>query len=137
MKSLLLSLTFLACLFTAPSLHAESRVVSGPLVVSENWPECTNLQTWMHDIMRLENVQNASETAQAKVFFRWLRLFSKMAAGGMLQAHEGPYGKERYVLDAHKNLFVYGWGYCDTHSRIAEAAWSELKRDRGAAERVV
>jgi hypothetical protein len=88
MKKLLLSLILLANLFTIPSLYAESHVVSGPLVVSENWPECTNLQTWMHDIMRLENVENASETAQAKVFFRWLRLFSKMATGGMLQAHD-------------------------------------------------
>jgi len=32
---------------------------------------------------------------------------------------------------------VNGWGYCDTHSRIAEAAWSEFKQDRRAAERVV
>jgi hypothetical protein len=135
MKKLLLCLTL--CLCTIPSLHADSRVVSGPLVVSDNWPECTSLETWMRDIMRLEKVENASETAQAKVFFRWLRLFSKMATGGMLQAHEGFYGRERYVLDAHKNLFVYGWGYCDTHSRIAEAAWSEYKKDRSAAERVI
>ncbi len=112
-------------------------VVSGPLVVSESWPECTSLQTWMRDVMRLEHVETASDTAQAKVFFRWLRLFSKMATGGMIQAHEGPCGREQYVLDAHKNLFVYGWGYCDTHSRIAEAAWSEFKKDRSTAERVV
>jgi hypothetical protein len=91
----------------------------------------------MRDIMRLEKVEHASETAQAKVFFRWLRLFSKMATGGMIQAHEGFHGKERYCLDAHKNLFVYGWGYCDTHSRIAEAAWSEYKKDRSTAERVI
>jgi hypothetical protein len=111
--------------------------IEGPLVVSENWPECTDLHSWMRDIMRLENAETASETAQAKVFFRWLRLFSKMATGGMIQAHEGPYGDEQYVIDAHKNLFVYGWGYCDTHSRIAEAAWSEYKKSRGFAERVV
>ncbi|MEW5976837.1 MAG: hypothetical protein AB1898_13620 [Acidobacteriota bacterium] len=117
--------------------QAAPHVVSGPLVVSENWPECTTLQTWTRDVMRLEQVENAPDTAQAKVFFRWLRLFSKMATGGMIQAHEGPYGKEQYVLDAHKNLFVYGWGYCDTHSRIAEAAWSEFKGDRSKAERVV
>jgi len=143
MRNLFLSLTLLSLtllshlLFTVPPLQAESRVVSGPLVVSDNWPECTSLQTWMRDIMRLEKVENASDAAQARVFFRWLRLFSKMATGGMLQAHEGFYGKERYVLDAHKNLFVYGWGYCDTHSRIAEAAWSEYKKDRSTAERVI
>lgn len=122
---------------TQPALWGASGIVSGPLVVSEGWPECTSLQTWMRDVMRLEKVENTSETAQAKVFFRWLRLFSKMATGGMLQAHEGPYGREQYVLDAHKNLFVYGWGYCDTHSRIAEAAWSEFKKERSTAERVV
>lgn len=121
----------------ARSSTPASGLLSGPLVVSENWPECTSLQTWVRDVMRLEHAEKASDTQQAKVFFRWLRLFSKMATGGMIQAHEGPYGKEEYVLDAHKNLFVYGWGYCDTNSRIAEAAWSEFKKDRSAAERVV
>jgi hypothetical protein len=126
-----LILLFSSCLFAA-----ELKVVSGPLVVSESWPESTDLVSWTRDVIRLEKAENASETAQAKAFFKWLRLFSKMATGGMLQAYEGTYGKERYVLDAHKNLFVYGWGYCDTHSRIAEAAWREYKKDPGSAERV-
>ncbi len=86
--------------------------------------------------MRIEGLENASENAQGKAFFRWLRLFSRMATGGMIQAYEGPYHQERYVTDAHKNLFVYGWGYCDTSSRIADSAWSEYKQDRTAAERV-
>ncbi len=137
-RSISLWMAFGVTAFVSPmALNAEAKVVSGPLVVSDNWPECTDLVTWTRDIMRLEKVENASETAQAQTFFRWLRLFSKMATGGMIQAHEGEYGKERYVLDAQKNLFVYGWGYCDTHSRIAEAAWSEYKNDRKAAERVV
>ncbi len=137
-RSLKSGLTFMVVFFVPLEvLAAEVKLVSGPLVVSENWPECTDLVTWTHDVMRLEQVENASETAQAKVFFRWLRLFSKMATGGMLQAYEGDYGKEKYVLDTQKNLFVYGWGYCDTHSRIAEAAWCEFKKDRKAAERVV
>jgi len=136
--SLLVALLLFGAPFTPAQVPAgQAHILSGPLVVSDGWPECTNLQTWTRDVMRLERVENAGETEQAKVFFRWLRLFSKMATGGMIQAHEGPYGKEQYVLDAHKNLFVYGWGYCDTHSRIAEAAWSEFKQDRGAAERVV
>ncbi len=138
MRKALLSFIIILCLGGSVTPAPEpSAIPSGPLVVSERWPECTDLSSWMNDIMRLEGVQNASETAQAKVFFRWLRLFSRMATGGMIQAHEGPYGAEKYVLDAHKNLFVYGWGYCDTHSRIAEAAWSEWKKVRGSAERVV
>ena len=55
----------------------------------------------------------------------------------MIQAYEGDYDKERYVVDTHKNMFVYGWGYCDTFSRIAEAAWRDYKRDPRAAERVI
>ncbi|MGH9671969.1 MAG: hypothetical protein ACRD44_02220 [Bryobacteraceae bacterium] len=109
---------------------------TGPLVVSDRWPECTNLVTWTRDVMRLENLQNASETEQGKALFRWLRLFNRMATGGMIQAYEGERGRERYVTDAHKTMFVYGWGYCDTTSRIAEAAWVQYKNDRVAAERV-
>ncbi len=116
---------------------AEPRVVTGPLVVSDRWPECTTLATWTRDVLRLEKVEQSSETAQARAFFEWLRLFSRMAVGGMIQAFEGDCGREQYVLDAHKNLFVYGWGYCDTHSRIAEAAWSEYRQDRQAAQRVI
>jgi hypothetical protein len=108
----------------------------GPLVVNTRWPQPTDLRTWTQDVMRIERLQNAPETAQAKAFFEWLRLYSRMATGGMIQAYEGETGKEKYVTDAHKNLFVYGWGFCDTTSRIAEAAWSEFKSDRDAAERV-
>ncbi|HXG32856.1 MAG TPA: hypothetical protein VNJ11_05785 [Bryobacteraceae bacterium] len=115
---------------------AQAQPLFGPLVVSDRWPQCTDLVTWTRDVMRLEGLEDASETAQGKAFFRWLRLFSRMAVGGMIQAYEGAFGKEEYVTDAHKNLFVYGWGYCDTTSRIAEAAWAEFKRDRGAAQRV-
>ena len=117
-------------------LSAAPPVLRGPLVVSDRWPEPTDLVTWTKDVMRLEHLENAGETAQAKAFFLWLRLFSRMATGGMIQAYEGEFGHERYVTDAHKNLFVYGWGYCDTTSRIAEAAWVQFKNDPSAAERV-
>ncbi|MFN7995036.1 MAG: hypothetical protein U0Q18_15620 [Bryobacteraceae bacterium] len=123
--------------FVVHCLAAQSGLISGPLVVSEKWPECTSLETWTQDVMRLERLEHASETAQAKAFFVWLRLFSRMATGGMIQAYEGDDGQEKYVTDAHKNLFVYGWGYCDTTSRIAEAAWTEFKHDPKSAERVV
>ena len=80
-------------------LAADVSVVSGPLVVSERWPECTDLVSWTRDVMRLEDLQHASETMQGKAFFRWLRLFSRVATGGMIQAYEGEYGRERYVTD--------------------------------------
>lgn len=128
----------IAALLAAGCLAAaEHSAVSGPLVVSERWPQATDLVTWTKDVMRLEGLEKASETAQGKAFFEWLRLFCRMAAGGMIQAYEGDFGKEQYVLDAHKSLFVYGWGYCDTCSRAADAAWQEYKGDAKASERVV
>jgi hypothetical protein len=58
--------------------------IRGPLVVSERWPECTNLRTWTRDVMRLEGLESASEMAQGKAFFHWLRLFNRMPTGGMI-----------------------------------------------------
>src|SRR5579862_8432538 len=132
MKAILL--LFLASVVSRAASPGEIR---GPLVLSGRWPECTTLAGWTRDVMRLEGLEQSTETAQAKAFFHWLRLFSRMATGGMIQAWEGDEGREKYVTDAHKNLFVYGWGYCDTTSRIAEAAWTEFKHDPHAAERVV
>lgn len=109
---------------------------SGPLATSERWPRATTLEEWTRDVMRLEGLENAPETAQGKAFFEWLRLYCRMAVGGMIQAYEGDYNRERSVIDAHKSMFVYGWGWCDTCSRIAEAAWKEYRDDDAAAQRV-
>jgi len=65
--------------------------------------------------MRLEGLKHASETAQAKAFFHWLRLSSRaMATGGMIQAWEGADGQKSMSPTRIKNLFVYGGEYCDT-----------------------
>ncbi|MEA2064544.1 MAG: hypothetical protein U9P14_12645 [Gemmatimonadota bacterium] len=113
--------------------------VKGPLVVSDRWPRCTDLLTWAGDVFRLEGVETGSERDRGIALYNWLRLFNRLCegTGGMSQAFEGPWGEEGYVLDVHKNLFVYGWGYCDTHSRIAEALWQEYTGDSLAADRVV
>lgn len=88
--------------------------------------------------MRLEGLEHASETEQAIAFFHWLRLFSRMAMGGMIQAWEGDDGREKYLTDAHKNLFVYGWGYCDTTASrrsIASATSSSALRTIARCQR--
>jgi len=120
----------------AATVAAQTRPLGGVVLSNDAWPRTTRLSEWTADVMRISGLEHASETAQGKAFFEWLRLFSRMAVGGMIQAYEGEYGKEKYVLDAHKQLFVYGWGYCDTTSRIAEAAWQEYKHDPHAAMRV-
>jgi hypothetical protein len=130
-------LSFALALVAAGAFAAEPRVPSGPLVISERWPRATDLRSWLADVIRIEGLENATETAKGKAFFEWLRLYCRMAVGGMIQAYEGEYGREQYVLDAHKNLFVYGWGYCDTCSRIADAAWKEFTQDPKASDRVV
>lgn len=124
-------------LIAALSVWAQGAPLDGVVLSNDAWPRATTLREWTSDVMRISVRDASSESAQGKVFFEWLRLFSRMAVGGMIQSFEGPPGKEVYVLDAHKQLFVYGWGYCDTTSRIAEAAWQEYKRDPRSAERVI
>ncbi len=134
MWSLLLFLAFLL-----PYSHVARAEVRGPLVVSDRWPECTDMLTWLKDIYRLENVEKASQRDRAIVFHNWLRLFNRLCegVGGMAHAYEGAWGAENFVHDAHKHLFVYGWGYCSTHSLIAEALWQEYLQDSLAADRVI
>lgn len=114
-----------------------SQSIEGVVLSNDAWPRATTLKEWTTDVMSISGTANATETAQGKTFFEWLRLFSRMAVGGMIQSFEGTPGKETSVLDAHKQLFVYGWGFCDTTSRIAEAAWQEYKGDPRSAERVI
>lgn len=116
---------------------AQQPPVEGVSLRNHRWPRSTTLTEWTADVLRISGTDKQNETAQGKAFFEWLRLFSRMAVGGMIQSFEGPYGKETPVLDAHKQLFVYGWGFCDTSSRIAEAAWQEYKRDPKSAGRVI
>ncbi len=114
--------------------------IRGPLVVSDRWPECTDLKTWTSDIWRLDGVTGGTEKQKAVSLFKWLRLFNRLnceARGGMTHAFEGPFGKEVNARDLHKHLFVYGWGFCDTHSVIAEGVWCEFKQDESAADRVI
>ncbi len=132
-----LDVVALAAALTASAASAQTRAVESVVLSNDQWPRATTLREWTSDVMRISGTDKKNETAQGKAFFEWLRLFSRMAVGGMIQSFEGEYGKERPVLDAHKQLFVYGWGFCDTSSRIAEAAWQEYKRDPKAAERVI
>ena len=74
------ALCLLVCLLFLPNPSSASdrpqhSAIRGPLVVSERWPSITDLRTWTQDVMRIEGLENASENAQGKAFFRWLRLF--------------------------------------------------------------
>jgi hypothetical protein len=129
------TLIFVLLLFNTSILL--SRAVTGPLVVSSTWPECTSLTTWTRDVLRLDGVERESETRQGISVYTWLRLFNRVSIGGMQHAWEGPPGEETYLLDPHKHLFVYGWGICDTHSRIFESLWREWTGDPASAYRVV
>ncbi|MEA2064568.1 MAG: hypothetical protein U9P14_12765, partial [Gemmatimonadota bacterium] len=133
-KAIFFSLILTVLLSSGNQLTAQA--LSGPLVVSSSWPECTNLITWTRDVLRLDGVENASETRQGISVYTWLRLFNRVCVGGVQHDWEGPPGDEKYGMDAHKHLFVYGWGYCDTHSRIFESLWREWTGDSTSAYRV-
>jgi len=113
--------------------------VEGPLVVSDSWPECTDMLTWADDIFRIDGVSEGSERDKAVSLHNWLRLFNRLCegVGGMAHAFEGAYGEEGFLHDANKHLFVYGWGYCSTHALVAEALWQEYIGDPLAADRVI
>ena len=91
------------CLAVLLPHQATAQAVAGPLLTNDRWPRATTLEEWTADVLRIEGAEDASETEQAKVLFRWLRLFNRMATGGMIQAFEGEHGAEQYVLDVHKN----------------------------------
>jgi hypothetical protein len=44
----------------------------GPLVASDRWPRATTLADWTRDVMRIEGLENARETAQGKNISEWL-----------------------------------------------------------------
>lgn len=113
--------------------------VAGPLVVSDRWPESTSLETWGRDIFRLDGVTEGSERDKGISLYNWIRLYNRLCEGigGMAHAFEGRWGQERNMRDLHKHLFVYGWGFCDTHSIIAEGLWQEYTGDSLSADRVV
>lgn len=132
----ILFLCFVILIFT---FSLSSAQVRGPLVVSDSWPECTDLFTWSRDIFRLDGVTNSSERDRAISLFNWLRLYNRLCEGfgGMAHAFEGAWGEEQSVRDLHKHMFVYGWGFCDTHSIVAEGFWQEYMKDPLAADRVI
>lgn len=130
---------FLCILGILLTFSLSSAQLRGPLVVSERWPECTDLFTWSRDIFRLDGVTDSSERDRAISFFNWLRLYNRLCegVGGMNHAIEGAWGEEKYVHDLHKHMFVYGWGHCGTHSMVAEGFWQEYMQDSLAADRVI
>ena len=128
---------WLVAVLLVAAAASQTRPVEGLVLSNDQWPRATDLKLWTADVMRISGAEKQNETAQGKAFFEWLRLFSRMAVGGMIQSFEGEYGRERPVLDAHKQLFVYGWGFCDTSSRIAESAWQSYKGDPNSAEQAI
>jgi len=116
---------FLCILGILLTFSLSSAQLKGPLMVSDRWPECTDLFTWSRDIFRLDGVTDSSERDRAISFFNWLRLYNRLCegAGGMAHAFEGAWGEEKSVRDLHKHLFVYGWGFCDTHFGAFDARY--------------
>ena len=111
MKKLRIIGLFLFLAFLLPYSNAARAEVRGPLVVSERWPECTDMLTWLDDIFRLGNVEKASERDRAVVFHNRLRLFNRLceSVGGMAHAFEAP-GEPRVSCMMRTSIFSYTAG---------------------------
>jgi hypothetical protein len=114
------------------AVKAESGEVTGPLVVSENWPECTDLNTWVQDVLRIKGLTGATDQEKGLAVYYWNRLF---LMGGIAPS-EGPYNAETVVLDLHKLLFVYGYGYCSLMATTLEGTWCAYKASNSVGRRI-
>jgi hypothetical protein len=109
--------------------------VTGPLVVSDAWPRCTNLKEWANDVLRIEGKLDASDRDKALALYYWTRLFVMTSKGGN-EPYEGPYGREQYTFDMHKLMFVWGYADCGFQSAAQEAVWCTYKNDNRAARSI-
>jgi len=115
---------------------ARAGSVSGPMVISESWPQATDLPRWAADVLRIEGKTGAPEAEQALALYHWTRLFVMSPKAGT-EPYEGPYGQEdRLVRDYTKVMFVHGCGDCDYQARAFEAVWALYTGDDLRARRV-
>lgn len=118
------------------STFAHARGISGPMVVSDAWPQATDLASWARDVLRIEGKTDAPDRDKALALYYWTRLFVMSPSAGT-EPYEGPFGQEgRLVEDVHKVMFVHGCGDCDYQARALEAVWALYKGDDRAARRV-
>ncbi|MFH1706829.1 MAG: hypothetical protein ABIF71_02805 [Planctomycetota bacterium] len=106
--------------------------ISGPLVVSDAWPQATDFVNWTNDVIRIEGKESASERDQALTIYQWVRLFGMSG----LEPWEGRYGAEANQFDRHKTFFVWGSGDCGYLSAMHEAAWCSYKNSNSAARSI-
>ena len=109
--------------------------ISGPMLVSDNWPQCTDVKTWADDVLRIEGKTAATDREKALTLYQWTRLFVMGPKNGT-EPYEGPYNNEvRLVKDTTRVMFVYGYGDCDYQARALEAAWCVYKNDNTVGRR--
>ncbi|MFC1582209.1 hypothetical protein ACFL4W_01595, partial [Planctomycetota bacterium] len=109
--------------------------ISGPLVVSDAWPQCTDLKTWADDVIRIEGKGAASDRDKAITLYYWTRLFAMGPRNGA-EPYEGPYGAETWQFDRHKVFFVWGGGDCGFLSAAHEAVWTHYNNDNDMARKI-
>lgn len=119
------------CIVTA----ARGGEVTGPLVVSDNWPQCTDIKTWADDVLRIEGKTSATDREKALTLYYWTRLFVMSPKNGN-EPYEGDYGNEQWQFDRHKVFFVWGGGDCGFQSAAHEAVWCYYNNDNTVARNI-
>lgn len=111
----------LVVLFSLPC-HASSEYQAENInIVSNRWPDSSDIKQFSEDAIRLMNAVSYEEKAIA--IWRFIRMFTAYTTG--VTPKEPKLGNT-YVDDPLKVLNVYGAHNCDGLSRIMETAWRSL-----------
>jgi hypothetical protein len=102
------------------SVHRDEALVNVK-IANSRWVDCTTLTTAIHDMFRLEGVENKNDQAKALALWKWFRILVSSTGGGY--QYEETSGKPGIVRDPHKIFAVYGHHQCDGLSWAMVPLW--------------
>jgi HEAT repeat protein len=90
-------------------------------VAFNRWPDCSTLETTIHDMFRLEGVLDKSDQDKAFALWKWFRIMVSATGGGYVYERNSNW--KRPVFDPHKIFAVYGHHQCDGLSWAMVPLW--------------
>ncbi len=100
----------------------------GVTVVSDRWPDASDLRQFGLDAVRLSGAKTDQEKAIA--VWRWVRRWTMYTDGNppteRLRKPSQSRHRTGYIDDPLKQLDVYGAHWCDGLSRVVEAVWRAM-----------
>ena len=109
----------LAIFWCAAPGYGSEYGAQGIHISCDRWPDCSSLEQFGNDAIRLSNARSNEEKAIA--VWRFIQQFTEAGAVPMEPAYEN-----YYILSPLKILNVYGVHWCDGISRVMEMTWRGL-----------